>query len=80
MRALPHLAIAPLMLAATPAVAALPAPTADCSAFTTIQAVEGRVWEIRGFVCLMHGSPLKVEVTGRREVEPSRALKQGLIW
>jgi hypothetical protein len=67
-------------LAALPGHAALPDPAADCTTFTTVQAADGRTWEIRGFVCLTPGKPPKVEVTDRRETDPSRSLKQRLIW
>ncbi len=81
MRFFPHLAaVVPFILAGTPGLAALPDPAVDCTTFTTVHSTEGRTWEIRGFVCLMPGQPPKVEVTGRRETEPSRALKQRLIW
>jgi hypothetical protein len=81
MRFLTRLAAATLFaLAAAPTLAARPDPAADCTTFTTVQTTEGRVWEIRGFVCLTPGKPPKVEVTERRETEPSRLLKPQLIW
>ena len=73
-------AAALIALAAAPGNAALPDPAADCTTFTTVQAVDGQAWEIRGFVCMVPGRPPKVEVTHRRATDPSATLKQRLIW
>jgi hypothetical protein len=77
MRFLSRFAIAPFLLAAMPAPAALPDPATNC---TTVRSAEGRTLEFRGAMCLTPETPLTHEVTLRRAIDPARALKQGLIW